>query len=122
MVKLLVAAGLVASLLHFADNAVAIDQYPEPGWITPLGVAVSWCLVSVLAFVALSRKRADAGFFWSASVYAVVLLGGLLHYAFAPPMHMALRSNITVLTESAIGIALAVALVIGRGPVGSRGE
>jgi hypothetical protein len=112
-VKFLVAAGLLASLLHFADNTFAIDQYPEPSWITPPGVAVSWFVVSVLAVVALSRKRADKAFFRFAGVYAVVLLGGLLHYAFSPPMHMPVRSNITVLTESLIGIVLASAIWTG---------
>ena len=110
-VKVLLVAGLLASLLHFADNTLAIDHYPEPGWITPLGVAVSWCIVSVPAAVAFTRRRPDAAFFWSAGIYAVLLLGGLLHYIFGAPMAMPLRSNITVLAEALCGAALGAALL-----------
>jgi hypothetical protein len=41
----------------------------------------------------------------------LVLLSGLLHYAFGSPMHMAMRSNITVLAEAVIGAALAWSLI-----------
>jgi len=110
-VKVLLLAGLLASLLHFTDNTFAIDRYPEPAWITPLGVAVSWCVVSVPAVIAFTRRRADAAFFWSAGIYAVLLLGGLLHYVFGAPMDMPLRSNITVLAEALCGAALGAALL-----------
>ncbi len=123
-IKVLIAAGLVASMLHFADNTVAIDRYPEPSWITPLGVVAGWCVMTAVAVVALMRNTADRVFVTSAAVYSLMLLGGLLHYAFAAPMHMALRSNVTVLAEALTGAVLASVLLsrrkrhssIGSGP------
>ena len=111
IVKVLLLTGLFASLLHFADNTFAIDRYPEPPWITRLGVAVSWCVVSAPAVVALTRLRAGAPFFLSAGIYAVLLLGGLLHYVFGAPMDMPLRSNLTVLLEACTGALLAAAWI-----------
>ncbi len=108
--KLLLTAGMLASLLHFADNTFAIDSYPEPAWITPLGVAAAWFVVTALAVVALTRRRPDGAFFASAAAYALLLLSGLLHYAFGAPMHMAMRSNATVLLEAFTGTALGFAL------------
>jgi hypothetical protein len=119
-VKVLLLAGLLASLVHFADNTFAIGRYPEPASITPLGVAVSWCVVSVPAVVAFTRRRADASFFWSAGIYAVLLLGGLLHYMFGRPMDMPLRSNVTVLAEALCGAGLGAALLAARGAVRPR--
>ena len=110
-IKLLIAAGMLTSVLHFADNAFAIEHYPEPGWITPVGVIISWCVVTAIALVALTRKSADGLFFTAAGIYALVLLSGLLHYAFAPPMHMPVRSHITVIAEALVGAALAGALL-----------
>jgi ABC-type transport system involved in cytochrome c biogenesis permease subunit len=103
---------MLASALHFADNTFALDRYPEPEWITPVAVIVSWCVVTAIALIALTRKRADAVFFGTAGIYSLVLLSGLLHYAFGAPMHMALRSNVTVLTEAVIGVALAGTLFL----------
>jgi len=103
---------MLASLLHFVDNTFAIDRYPEPAWITPLSVVESWCVVTAIAIVALARKSADAVFFAAAGLYSLVLLSGLLHYAFGAPVHMALRSNVTVLTEAITGVFLAGALLL----------
>jgi hypothetical protein len=113
-IKLLIAAGMVATVLHFADNTFAIERYPEPGWITPFGVAASWFVVTAVAVFALTRKTDGTAFIVAAGVYAVVLLSGLLHYAFGAPMHMAVRSNLTVLAEAIAGAALAVALLTPR--------
>lgn len=110
--RLLIVAGMLASILHFADNTFAIERYPEPGWITPFGVAVSWFVVTAPAVVALTRRSADRVFFTTAGIYALVLLSGLLHYAFAPPMQMAVRSHVTVLTEALTGAALTSALFL----------
>ena len=111
--KFLIAVGLLASLLHFADNTFAIDQYPEPGWITPSGVIISWFIVTAIGIVALTRKRPDRIFYVAAGTYALVLLSGLLHYAFGSPMHMAVRSNVTVLSEAVVGAVLGCSLIAG---------
>lgn len=57
--KTLVALCLVASALHFADNALEIADYPEPAAFTAPGVALAWIPTSVPAWIALSRKRRD---------------------------------------------------------------
>jgi hypothetical protein len=113
-IKIVIAAGMLASALHFADNALAIEQYPEPGWITPLGVVAAWCPVTAIAVVALARKTADRVFFTAAAAYVLILISGLLHYAFAAPMHMAVRSNVTVVAEALTGFALAGTLLWSR--------
>ena len=112
--KLLIAAGVLASAVHFADNALSIERYPEPGWITPAGVVAAWCVVTAIAAFALTRKAADTVFFVAAAIYAMVLLSGLLHYAFGAPMHMPLRSNVTVLVEAFVGVVLAWVLLAAR--------
>lgn len=111
-IKWLIGLGLLASLAHFADNTFAIERYPEPSWITPLGVAVTWFIISGIALVALARARADARFWLFATLYALILTSGFLHYLYSSPMHMAMRSNATVIVEGSIGIALIAALTV----------
>ena len=60
-IKWLIALGLIASLAHFADNTFAIDRYPEPSWITPLGVAVTWFIISGFALAVLARSHSRTG-------------------------------------------------------------
>jgi ABC-type transport system involved in cytochrome c biogenesis permease subunit len=79
-----------------------------------LGVVAAWCVVTTIAVVALARATADGVFVAMAAAYALVLLSGMLHYAFGTPMRMAARSNVTVLAEALAGAALASALLRGR--------
>jgi hypothetical protein len=50
--KILIGVGIVASTLHFADNAIELGRYTGPNWITPAGVIVAWGGVTALAFAA----------------------------------------------------------------------
>ena len=109
--KMLIVLGIVASALHFADNALELDRYTGPRWITPAGVVVSWLAVTALAFAALLQRRPGIVFRLCTALYAVLLLSGLLHYAFGPPMDMPLRSNLTVLVEACTGALLAAAWI-----------
>jgi hypothetical protein len=111
--KILIGVGIIASTLHFADNAIELGGYTEPNWITPAGVIAAWFAVAALALAALIRRSPDRTFFACSWAFAAVLLSGLAHYAFGTPMDMPLRSNMTVLFEASVGVALALALIAG---------
>lgn len=111
-VKAVIALGIVASAAHFADNAIEIATYPEPAWITPIGIGATWIGLSAIACTALLRRTPDALFFLCAAVYALTLIAGLAHYFFGSPLRMPTRSNATVLSEALAGMALATLLLL----------
>ncbi len=111
VLKILLAIGLFASALHFLDNAFEIQQYPGPAWLRPSAVLETWVFVSVLGVIALTRRSRDTPFFICASLYSLVLMSGLLHYAYGTSAQMAARSNFTVVFEALTGVLLAVALI-----------
>jgi len=106
-IKLLIIIGMLASALHFADNALNIGRYPEPSWITPPAVVGTWLLFNILAVAVLTRHSVGRIALICASLYAAFLLSGLLHYVFGPPLSTDPRSNATVLLEAAAGVLLA---------------
>ena len=108
--KPILAVGLFASALHFLDNAFELGNYTGPSWLTPTAVLETWAIVSAFGIVALTRRSFDRVFIICASVYALVLMSGLLHYVYGAPSEMGLRSNFTVLFEAATGAVLAIAL------------
>lgn len=113
-IKILLAIGLVASALHFLDNAFELSHYTGPPWLTTASVIEAWLVVSLVGVVALTRRSCDRVFLISAGLYALILMSGLLHYAYGSPAQMDLRSNFTVLFEAATGAVLAIALTRSR--------
>jgi len=112
--RALVGVGLIASFVHFLDNALDIADYPEPSWITPAGVIITWLIISPIALVALSRKSRDFVFSSSAAIYSLILLSGVLHYFYASSMKIPLRIHLTVLSEAITGAALLITIIVGR--------
>lgn len=110
LTRLLVALGGVASLAHFADNATSMGRYPEPSWITPLGVWLSWLPIGALCIYLVQKRRHDRAFRIGACIFAVLLMAGTLHFAFGSMFTMSPISSGTVLGEAACGIALLGAL------------
>jgi hypothetical protein len=108
-VKWAIALGLVASLAHFADNAIHIARYPEPAWISPGVVLLAWLPIAVIAAAALLR-RGDCIFVLLTAVFGALLLSGLAHYSYGSPGSMAPSSNATIMFEALTGVAVLGAL------------
>jgi hypothetical protein len=109
--KALIALGIVASALHFSDNAMEMGTYPQPAWITPFGIEIAWLVAAVFAVVALTRRTRDTVFVVCAVVFSLALISGHLHYYFGSPMQMTALGNASVIFEVVIGIAILVSLI-----------
>jgi hypothetical protein len=114
-ILLLMIAYGAASLLHFAHNALYIRAYPNlPGWITPLGVAASWCAIAAvgaLGYWIYLRFSQIVGIFIIA-VYALLGFGGLDHYVLAPMGAHSFTMNATILAEVSAASVLLVFLAV----------
>jgi hypothetical protein len=98
------------SLLHFAHNAEYLAQYPNlPASWSRADVYVAWCCITTLGvggYLLYLRGNRAVGL-TSLALYAVLGLGGLLHYTRAPLAHHSSIMNVTIWTE-----AVAAALVL----------
>jgi len=90
------------SLLHFAHNAHYLADYPNlPPWLSPAGVYLSWCAVTLLGiagFVLYRRVHRDFGLVLLC-VYALIGFDGLLHYGRAPMAAHTAMMNFTIWAE-----------------------
>ncbi len=110
IVKRLIVIGTVASVAHFADNALEIGHYPEPNWIKPGIVLFAWIPVAVVAATALLRKNGDRIFATLAAIFGVLLLTALAHYLYRSPFQLAGLANFTIVFEALSGLALLILL------------
>jgi hypothetical protein len=102
-----------ASLLHFAHNAVYIDEYPNlPAWLSAADVWLAWLAefaLGVAGFVLMRRHHFFIGHALVA-VWAALGFDGLAHYALAPPSAHTLAMNATIWTEVCAAGLLSIAI------------
>jgi hypothetical protein len=112
VLMVLIAANVVASALHFGDNMLRFDQYPEPKWIaSPHTVDALWFLMTpllVLGWWSVSRGRRWAALvaFW---VYGVLSLFALGHYFYGSPFQLSARINLLIGLEAVVAALLIAA-------------
>ena len=102
-----------ASILHYVDNVIFFDTYPEPAWLTPQVVAMFWFLMTPLGVIGYLLFRRGSRW-WGLSAllaYGLMNLLTLGHYLTAPPSEISFRINFLILLEVGAAVALIVALV-----------
>jgi hypothetical protein len=110
----IVAANLVASVLHFGDNMINFHAYPEPTWIpSPHVVDALWFVMTPILFLgwwfsSRNAKWRAVSLFWLYGGLSMFVLG---HYNFAAPSELSLRINVLICSE-----ALAALILIGVAP------
>jgi hypothetical protein len=114
LVTLLVAAHVVSSAFHFADNALRFSHYHDQAtmWLNPTSVVVFWFVQTAfgLAGLILLRRGRRAGRPMLVA-YGALGFAGFLHYL-APPSHpMGVEMHALILLEAATGLALMVAVL-----------
>lgn len=109
---LLVAHG-AASLFHYGHNAEFLNEYPNmPAWLSRAQVYGAWLGVTSVGLVGyfLVRWRYRVAGLLVLTVYGLLGLDGLGHYAVAPPSAHTVTMNLTIWLEVATALLLLAAV------------
>jgi hypothetical protein len=115
----LVAANVVTSILHYVDNVVYFQHYPEPTWLNPHLVDAAWFVMipfGIAGCVLYLQGRLKPAYVFL-QIFALMNLLVLGHYLIAPPWRVSFRINLFILLEavSALLVGLAAAWLQFRG-------
>ncbi len=108
LLKILLIACIVSTAIHFTDNYIYIEQYPQPDWITPASVYASWIIWTVTGIAGYwlyKNKR-----FWSS--YACLLfysfsgLVSLGHYLHGSIFEFSAKMHFFIVTDAITGLAI----------------
>jgi hypothetical protein len=106
----LLVANVVTSILHYVDNVLNFDHYPEPTWLNPHLIDMAWFVMTpfgVVGYLLLVRGyRLSA--FACLLLYSMMNLLVLGHYPIAPPWKVSFKINLFILAEAATAMLLAV--------------
>lgn len=111
-VRNVVLATALLTLIHFTDNVVSFDTYPQTdfseGWLTKFTVAISWPIftaVGIVAYRLYRRGRHVAGGL-TLALYSYAGLVSLGHFTAASPADLTTRGVITVFIDVSLGVVV----------------
>lgn len=108
---ILLLTNLLFSAVHFADNMLRFEHYPEPKWITgPHIVGGLWVGITLLLalgwWLAQRERRWQAiGILW---VYGALSALSLGHYLYGPPHELTFGMNAMIIASAGAGLLLIV--------------
>jgi hypothetical protein len=108
LLKILLIACIVSTAIHFTDNYLYIEQYPEPDWITPSSVYLSWLVWTVIGIVGYWLYKHQQ--FWFAYLclvlYSFCGLDSLGHYLYGAMSQFSLKMHLLIVMDGIAGAAI----------------
>jgi hypothetical protein len=106
--KILLIACIVSTAIHFTDNYLYIEQYPEPDWITPSSIYLSWSVWTVIGIVGYWLYKYQK--FWLAYLclvcYSFCGLDSLGHYLYGALTEFSPKMHFFILTDGITGLCI----------------
>ena len=104
--RLLLGAAIVSTAIHYTDNYVAIDDFPQPGWVAEWNIVASWVILTAVGL--LGYRLYARGSFFAAhallALYSYTGLSSLGHYLYGTPDP--LLRNVSIITDGITGAAI----------------
>ena len=112
--RLLLLAIVASSVLHYADNLLFFEQYPEPPWINRHHIDAFWLFMTPLAWIGYHRIRSGSLRAGTATLltFAACNLLTLGHYCYAPLNEISLRIHFFIMLEAALAVVLTAFLFV----------
>ena len=110
LLLILLIINVVSTSLHYTDNFLYNDQYPEPAWITPNSIYISW--IGLTLFGVAGYFLYVKGIFWLAylclGIYSLTGISSTAHYFFPASEPFSLKMNVLIWSDAIAGISLLI--------------
>jgi hypothetical protein len=94
--------------LHYTDNAIFVNQYPEPQWFTTSGVLITWIVmtqIGIISFWLYSRQKFWLSYFLLA-IYASTGLSSPAHYFYGELSRFSVKMHTLIWTDLIAGLSV----------------
>lgn len=112
LLLILLIINVISTSLHYTDNFLYNDKYPEPAWINPNGVYISWIILTLFGVAGYFLYVKDA--FWIAylcqGIYSITGISSTAHYFFPATEPFSLKMNVLIWFDAIAGISLLIFL------------
>lgn len=106
--KWLLIATFASSILHYVDNILFFDDYPEPVWINPHIVDLFWFVMTPLAPLGYQMFKARRYLLGLGLIvgYGLANMLTLGHYKYQPFLDISFKIHLFILIEAALAFLL----------------
>ncbi|GAA6619820.1 hypothetical protein NUACC26_056340 [Scytonema sp. NUACC26] len=108
LLRILLIGSIISTGIHFTDNYLFIEEYPQPDWITAPSIYQSWLILTVVGIIGYwlyeSRK------FWFAYVclfiYSFTGLASPGHYLYGTWLQFSAKMHLFIWMDGLSGFAI----------------
>lgn len=108
LLKILLIACIVSTAIHFADNYLYIEKYPQPEWISAPSIYISWLIWTVIGITGYWLYRSQK--YWLAYlcliIYSFCGIDSLGHYFYGAMSDFSVKMHVLILTDGLTGLAV----------------
>jgi hypothetical protein len=106
----IIVTNIIITIFHYADNALFVELYPEPEWITTSGVLITWGIMTAIASVSY-WLYCQQKYWLSYSTLAVYSLTGLsspIHYLYGDISNFSIKMDLLIWSDFIVGLSAIV--------------
>jgi hypothetical protein len=108
VLKILLVACIISTAIHFTDNYVYIEKYPQPDWISAPSIYISWIIWTGIGVAGYWLYK--SGRFWRAYLCLVIYsfsgLDSLGHYLYGAMSEFSMKMHLFIVTDGLTGLAI----------------
>jgi hypothetical protein len=108
LLKSLLIACIVSTAIHFTDNYLYMEKYPQPNWITPSSIYISWMTWTAIGIAGYWLYRSER--FWLSylclTVYSFCGLASLGHHLYGAMSEFSVKMHFFIATDGLTGLAI----------------
>ena len=95
LLLLVLIASIVSTSLHYTDNALSINRYPEPEWITVSSVYITWIVLTLIGIAGywLYTKEKLWASYLCLGLYSLTGLSSSGHYFYGTMSDFSLKMH-----------------------------
>lgn len=106
----IIISNIIITSLHYTDNALFVDVYPQPEWITTSGVFTTWGIMTVIALISywLYLRKNYWLSYLALIIYSTTGLSSPTHYLYGTMIEFSTKMHFLIWSDFIVGV-----LVIG---------
>jgi putative effector of murein hydrolase len=104
---------IVITCIHYTDNAIYVNRYPEPQWFTTSGVLITWIVmtqIGIISYWLYSKQNYWLSYFLL-GMYAGKGLSSPAHYFYGELSQFSMKMHTLIWTDVIAGLSVVAFLI-----------
>ena len=99
---------IIITSLHYTDNALFVNVYPEPEWITISGIFMTWGIMTAIALISywFYYQQNYLLSYLTLVIYSITGLSSPTHYLYGAMSEFSPKMHLLIVTDFLAGLVV----------------